>query len=173
MTATASPVELARRLFAEFQRVYAENLSRGSIWYLPIQGNEAHFGFSAEEARTAISVLTQKDLIEMRGIGRYRLTEPGREACLHPELIEARLGAPRPMSPVVHSSTVHVHGGNNQIGDGNTQNITYRSVLQAALEAAEERDDVPAAVAAAIKRLQDFPHIEALMSEAAERVARK
>ena len=170
MANPSSPVDLAQRLFAEFQKVYAARLSEGSIWYIAIQGNEAHLGFTADDARTAITVLTQKGLIKTMGIGRHQLTERGKEACLHPELREGRLGAPRPMTPLVQTSTVNVHGGHVQVGSNNTQNITYRSVLRAALETAEGRDDVPAPVASALRKLVEFPDIESLMSDADRKV---
>jgi hypothetical protein len=67
---------------------------------------------------------------------------------------------------------VTVHGGNVQVGDGNTQTITYQNLLRAAARGIDGRTDVPAdrraALSAAFSEVADFPDIEAMMSMAAK-----
>jgi hypothetical protein len=164
-------IAAARVVFALFQKRYAEVLGRTRVWALPV--GRADFkvdGLTPEAKQLGLNVLLHKDLLKPMAVGSYQLTEAGAEACLHPELVEEYLAPRKAMPP---NTAVVVHGGHVQIGDGNTQNITYRAVLQKALDVAEERDDVPAPVAAALKRLQDFPDIESLMTEATERLTRK
>jgi hypothetical protein len=98
------------------------------------------------------------DMVASDSILDVRLTADGIEAYEDPQ---------SELAPYVQQITIHaIHGGSNQFGAGSTQNITYRSVLQAALEVAEERDDVPAPVAGALRKLVEFPDLESLMSDA-------
>lgn len=162
------PIQLARRLFAVLQEVY--NRQGQGLWSIPVRDNEAALGFTVEEARTAVTILMHKGLVKWMGHS-ITLTPSGNEACLHPELLDGLLGPLRPPTRpvVVSSSNVTVHGGHVQIGDHNTQNITYRSVLQEALKEVATRDDVPAPVATGLQRLIDFPDLEGLLERAAAR----
>jgi hypothetical protein len=160
------PIQLARRLFTIFQDAYK---ARGQgLWSITVRDNEEALGFTVEEARAAVTILMHKGLVKWMGHS-LTLTEKGNEACLHPQLLERALGPLEPQSKriVLSPSSITVHGGHVQIGDNNTQNITYRAVLRKALEEVASRSDLPPVVAASLRGLVDFPDLEELLSRAA------
>jgi hypothetical protein len=170
----ADATGLARDVFAAFWQGYEEHAGDPSMqWWIEPLGDEDRQRFyptlSDADIGRGIRILKQKGLIKQLTQDGYQLDEAGEECCLHPELFDEYV-APRRAAVVPN---VSISGGNVQFGDGNTQNITYGALLHEALQIAEEREDVPAPVAAALKRLQAFPDIESLMSEAAERLAAK
>lgn len=169
----AESSDLARSVFAVFWEAYEEHAADPSVqWWLEPFDEESRRTYptlTVADIGRAIRTLKQKGLIKQLTDSGYQLTEVGEECCLHPELFDEYI-APR---RAAGGPSVSISGGNVQFGDGNTQNITYGALLHEALQVVEEREDIPAPVAAALKRLQEFPDLEAVMSEAAERLGRK
>ena len=137
--------------------------------------------FAVEQLTPLIGNLTLSDVIETEPEGEGTQDQSpylnavvvGQTSLGARELLDGLLGPLQPPTkPVVISSNVTVNGGHVQIGHGNTQNITYRAVLAEALTAVEESEDVPAAVASALRKLHDFPDIDRLLGEAAKRAAK-
>lgn len=166
----ADAIESARKVFDLFQDTYEAFANRpNQLWAVDVYDEGVGAGLSDSEIGAGTRVLVQKGLIRARTTTQYMPTDLGLECCLHPKNLDKYLA---PRFPGAVSQNISIHGGQNQIGDGNTQNITYRTVFHEALQLVEEREDVPAPIAGALRRLREYPDIDALMTEATER-ARK
>lgn len=169
-------IALAREVFAAFQRGYDKYAARPGVWWalnlFARDADDVYLNLSDKEIGLGVRVLKQKGLIEAFTGKSYRLTELGEECCLHPELLDEHL-APRHAASMGIAPSLTISGGNVQIGDHNTQTITYRAVLEEALEAVDKRDDVPASIAAALRKLIDYPDLEDLLASAATQVGER
>jgi hypothetical protein len=167
----ADATDSARRVFDLFQAAFEEHEGAPeAVWALDVYEECAAAGLSESVTGAGTRTLVAKGLIENFTVAHHRLTDLGTECCLHPELLDDYLAPRRPVAAV--SRSVTATGGNVQIGDHNTQQITYRELLAEALADVDERDDVPAAVAGAHRKLRDFPDLEGLVSAAAKRAAK-
>jgi hypothetical protein len=167
----ADPIELARKVFSEFQQTYAEYLGRSGDWWLPYEGDNEDLGLTAVEVQAGLHVLLEKGLVKPRGMDGWQLTDKGREACLHPDSLGSKLGIPDLSSPVVHSSTVNVHGGHVQVGNNNTLIVSYQRLLREAADSVANEPTLPndkrETLAEALRELSVMPNIEDLMAAAA------
>jgi hypothetical protein len=167
----AAAIDSARQVFEFFQDDYEAYANRpGVVWACEVYKDGVGSGLSDAVIGAGTRVLVQKGLIKAHTATAYRLTELGAECCLHPELLDEQLTPPR--NAAVIPQNINVHGGHVQVGDHNTQHVTYRTILERALDVAEEREDVPAPVAGALRRLCEYPDIDALLAEAQRRAGR-
>ncbi len=123
----------ARRVFGEFREQFQEQLGETGSWLLE---------FDDPEERRGLAVLKMFDLIEQGSKGPYsgKLTDLGKRVCLQPSLLEEALGAtPGAQQAMVKTMVNNFNGPiqNAQVGDHNTQNITYNVVLQSLIEKVE------------------------------------
>jgi len=161
-------IECARMVFRDFVASYEEHLGTDGFWTLGTDYEDDAAGLTSKEWLIGVAILTDKGLTEKEYENAWTLTEDGREVCAHPELLDDYLAPRNPAR--AGAASVAIHGGHFQFGDGNTQNISYRAVLQEALAVAEESDDVPAPIAGALRRLAEFPDLEELLSTAAAKI---
>lgn len=169
--AMADATDSARRIFEFFQEAFEDHESDPDAnWALNIYEDCARAALSDSVIGVGTRTLVAKGLIEKFTDAHHRLTDLGTECCLHPALLDDYLAPRRPFAAV--SRSVTVTGGNVQIGDNNTQRITYRELLAEALADVDERNDVPATVAGALRKLHDFPDLENLLSAAAKRAVK-
>jgi hypothetical protein len=139
----ADRIELARRVFEAFQHYYGQITRPGANWSLSAENFPR---LSDEERDIGISFLMQKRLIRTMGIGAWTLTDDGKEACLHPELLDEYLGPRRNAALVaqeINISADQIHG--SQIGGtGNVMNnITIAQALTTIATRIEADTSIP------------------------------
>lgn len=147
-------LELASEVFVVFRLHYEQNRP-DAVWGLSFREQSPVPGLSLDEAREGAGVLLQKGLIRHMGTGRnYRLTDRGKEACLHPEQLDQyfaplfRSGAPQAVT--INAANMH----NTQVGHGNTQHITYSVVLNELRRKIEDADIPPAEKSKLVQAIQ-------------------
>jgi hypothetical protein len=160
---------LARRVFVEFQNGYEQYQTRPGVWWaLGFDHEHQVEGLSSDELNIGLSVLVQKDLIELKTSSSYALTVRGREACLHPEEFDhylgpLRTGAP-PQSFTINTGSIQ---GSQIGGHGNTQHVTYSTVLQD-LRTKIETSDMPPSektgLLAALNKVISHPFLHTLVN---------
>jgi hypothetical protein len=107
-------------------------------------------GMSEGEAKAALSFLKRKELLEQTG-SWYGLSDLGLEACVDSTIRERCLSDASPRAaPTINVGVAHAPF---QIGDGNTQTITYSSVLQNLVETIEQAPIPPEAKKTALEHL--------------------
>jgi hypothetical protein len=132
-------IRWARALFSVFEEGYAKQTS-GEWWFPTIDHLEADkVGIDPQQTQVAVKILLQKGLIDADASEErhLKLTDLGKDTCLHPYTLDDRL-APRSTGRLVNASTTNVFHGPAQVGDGNVQNVTNAIIIQHLIEQIEK-----------------------------------
>lgn len=166
-------VECARMVFQEFRAGYDEHLGTNGYWTLGTNGeDDPKTGLTSREWLIGAAFLKQKGLVEKLTEDAWKLTDDGEDVCAHPEQLDSYLGPRGVATPAVHN-TQHtvIHGGNNQLGNSNTQNVTYQSMLTNLASAIEANPDIPADAkrdwSTKLREIASHPLTQTLLSAAA------
>lgn len=154
---------------AVLSRLYTLYQEKGHDWGAEMEELEEGLDVHAGTVEGVLKDFRNQGLVDfdetLDGLHCPRLTTQGVEDYEDPGSVIA------PDVQNIQHITIHaIHGGTNQFAPGGTQNVTYRTVLQAALEVAGERPGVPKPVEAAIRLLWEYPDVETLLAEAEKRV---
>lgn len=143
------PMGWARAVFKVFQEGFTEQLGTGREWWIPSfdENDWNELGLSESEFRQGLGVLEHKGLVAKKAIGgHWQLTELGNEACLHAEVLDDRLAAPKSSTTHVDQSTnfnVAAVNAPSQFGNQNTQHVTYELVFQQLVTEIQNASDIP------------------------------